>query len=336
MSPPKNCSRELDFFHFWKPLVRFFQFLCMLHYGIFRPELKNHRIKLTLHRIFLAISVSIQVISAYYLFLLEMEQRIRMVNRYNVSPVFMYVNVIISFSQLISFLLIPIETFCKRNTEQKLFETLQSIDDIFQKLNHSVVYRKHRYRQFRSTWLLFAGLTALMTINIYINDSIESLFDIWILLLYAYVFVVWRMRTFQIAFFINALRDLLGELKIVMRRHQHRLKYNSAQWNEIQYAQKIYSKIWLLKTMIGECFGYSMILFVTDSAVKMIVAGYWFYLRLGTTKAANIFLGKYPLQTTRDQFVSKFFLLLCYRSSIVHCSDSISVILHMLDIAKVP
>lgn len=301
MSRPGNTRRELDFIHFWKPYVRFFQFLCISHHGIFRPDLKDQRIKLISLRIFSIVNVSIQiVVSAYFFVCMGTERKLRVVDKFNVSPLFIYVNVGTRFCQLLSFLVIPVEMFFHSHVEHKIFETLQSIDDIFQKMNFSIDYGIHRRQQMRKTWLLFTVITIAMIFAYVVNFAIDTLLDLFGILLYSYIFIVWRMRVFQILFFINAVFDLLGEpeLKVVMRRQQHRLKYNSAHWKDIQYARKIYSKIWFLKTLISDCFGYSMVLIIVDSAVKIINTGYWFYMDEGSLETITLFSRQYKTCTT--------------------------------------
>lgn len=286
MHRSRNTPRELDFIHFWKPFVRIFQFLSISHYGIFRPELKDHRIKSTLFRIYFILNISIQLTSAYTFFLLEIKVRMRIADRYNVSPLFMYIFVGTRVTQLLSFIVIPCEAFFNRHTEQKLFETLQCIDDIFQKkLNYPIDYGIHRRRQIRTISLLFTGLTIFLSMNIYVTTSDQNLREFLGNLPHLYMMVVWRMRVVQNTFFINALCNLLYELKTMMQRQQHRVKYNSAHWKGIQYARKIYSNIWLFKTLIRDCFGYSMVLFGIDSTMKLINGGYWIYMNLGSIES---------------------------------------------------
>lgn len=281
----KTFPRELDFVHFWNPFVRFFQFVCISHYGILRPESKNCRIKLTLHRIFFTLNVLIQLFSAYLFFQFGIKMRMRTMARYNGSPVFMYVSVATKLVEIMFFSVIPFETFHNRHIEQMFFETLRNIDDIFRKLQHSIDYGMHRRRQIRKTWLFPLGIIMFIAADLPVNISVTKPDTFAAIIVVLYIFVVTRLRVFQIAFYSNALGDLLEELKILLRRQQHRIKYNSAQWTNIQSVRKIYSEIWFLKTLIGDCFGYSMILFVVDSAVKIINCAYWTYLNLEASKS---------------------------------------------------
>lgn len=209
----------------------------------------------------------------------------RTMARYNGSPVFMYVSVATKLVESMFFSVIPFETFYNRHIEQMFFETLRNIDDIFQKLHHSIDYGMHRRRQIRESWLFFLGIIVFIAADLPVNILVVKPDTFAAIIVVLYIFVVTRLRVFQIAFYINALCDLLDELKILMRRQQHRIKYNSAQWTDIQSGRKIYSKIWLLKTLIGDCFGCSMILFVVDSAVKIINCAYWTYLNLEPSKS---------------------------------------------------
>lgn len=293
MPLPKNTPHELDFIHFWKPFVRVFQFLCISHHGLFRPELKDQPIKLMLHRIFFLLYVALQLFCAYLYLQLRLKLRMWAMERANVSPIFIYTNAGIKIIQTVFFLAIPCETFFNRRTEQKLFETFQCVDDIFQKkLNYSIDYGLHWRRQWGKYLLFIAGITSAFISSLSANVTLDQHGIFLGIVVFAYIFAVTRLRVFQIVFIINALYDLLVELKIMMRRQQHRVKYNAAHWKDIQYARNIYSKIWLLKTLIGQCFGYSMVLFVIDSAVKIIDTAYWFYLNVESIKSMNFTIRK--------------------------------------------
>lgn len=285
MPRQRNFPHELDFTHFWNPFVRFFQFLCISHYGILRPELENRRIKLALHRIFFTLNVLIQLFSVYLFFQFGIKMRMRTMARYNRSPVFMYVSVATKLVEIMFFSVIPFETFYNRHNEQMFFETLRDIDDIFRKLQHFIDYGMHRRRQIRKTWLFFLVIIMFMAADLPVNILVIKPDTFAALIVVFYIFVITRLRVFQVVFYINALCDLLEDLKMLLRRQQHRIKYNSAHWTDIQSVRKIYTKIWLLKTLISDCFGYSMILFVFDSAVKIINCAYWIYLNLEPSKS---------------------------------------------------
>lgn len=281
----KNSPQELDFLQFWKPFVRTFQCLCITHYRVFRPELNNNRHKLYLHRIFFIGMVLAQLSSSYYFFKLGLAMRMQTMRKYNFSTVFVYVNVTSRCSQFFSFIVIPFETFFKRDREHKLFETLRYIDDIFKKKsNYAIDYRTIRCRQMKTTWLYFTIITAIIVSSFFVGLPIDKSEYIIDLLLFLYMVVVWCIRVFQIAFFINILCDYLDGLRILMRRQQHRIKYNPAKWKDIQYCRQIYSNIWLCVKLVGNCFGYSIVLCVVDSGVKIIISGYWVYLNVVSWK----------------------------------------------------
>lgn len=281
---------ELDLFHFWRPSVRVFQFLGISHYAILRPELSNQRNKLNLFRLFLLLTIAIQAaISVYYLLKVNLSVKTSTLEEYNVSPIFVYVNDGTKFIFISSFMLIPLEMLYNRRAECTIFETLHRIDDIFKNdLKHPIDYGVHRRRKMRQIWLYSAGMGIAVYSATAINYSAHSMTTLKAhisVLLFVYIFIVSRMRVFQIVLLISELIDLLNDLKTSMRRQQQRIKCNPARWREIQYSRKIYSNIWLLRTLIGECFGCSLITFVIDSAVKIISSAYWFYLNTSSTKS---------------------------------------------------
>lgn len=292
MPRTKNTPHEVDFFNFWKPFVRIFQTLCISHYRVFRPELVNQRLKLNLLRFLFFVYVLGQTTTINF-FLAALSRQTRKLGQYNASPTFIFVNVVTRCSQFASFAVIPYETFFKRHTEQELFETLQHVDDIFKrKLNHVIDYRVHRRRQLTTTWLYFLIITTTMTSSFLLNIPLHS-FSATGFSYFAYMLFLWRIRIFQIAFYINAVIELMEELKTVMRRQQQRIKCNPVHWKDIQFARKIYSNIWLLQRLIGNCFGYSMALFVIDSSVQMINSAYWIFLNVVVIKSNHLYTREY-------------------------------------------
>lgn len=232
--------------------------------------------------------------------------------------------------------MISLETYFKRNTEQQLFETLQCIDKIFKKkLKHEIDYRAQRRRQMRNICIYFTVIATIIISSLSINISIarinvETFLGI---LFFAYVFVLSRMRVFQIASLINAVGDLLAELKIMMQQQQQRAKYNPARWKDGQYWRKIYSKIWYLTRLISDCFGYSLVLFVANSTVQIIGAAYWNYLNIDSINSTIVHLSEYSwfvfnnTMNNSESFCRNFFL---------HHADIVDVILLLRDLETMP
>lgn len=287
MHRSRNSIDDMDFFHFWTPFVRIFQIVGISHYGIFRPELKNLQTKLLLHRSYFAIIFLIRLASACFFLKVALTTRVILADKFNVSPIFVGVNIATRISQFLCFTVIPFETFFKRHTEQKLFETLQRIDEICRKkLKYVIDYRAHYRRQMVKTWLCYIAATCIYLSSYFISIPVHDSGSF----VYMCIFVVSRLRVFQFAFFINTSIDVLGDLRTVMRRQQQRVKYNPARWKDIQCARKIYSNISCLKILINDCFGYSMIMFVADTAVKIVDSLYWFFLNNESLKSGNMYL----------------------------------------------
>lgn len=330
-----HSPRALDFIHFWKPFVRFFQLFCISHYGILRAELKDQRVKLALHRIFFIVNVSFQLFSAYSYCELKMKMRLWAMEKYDNSPMFKHVYFGTRFIEIGSLLVISCETFFNRRSEKKLFETLECIDGMFGKLHHSIDYGMHRHQQMKKAVVYLIGMISFIITTLSVDILIvkpDTYFGAFVPFC---IFVVSRLRVFQVSFLINVLCDLLGELKVVMLRQQNRVKYNPAHWKDIQNARKIYSKIWLLKTLIGDCFGYSMVLFVIDSAVKLTNCVYWIYLNFESLKSTTLHAREriYLLISNNREFIFQ----ILYRRMFVHQhTDSADSGIHLLDIKQMP
>lgn len=283
-----NSLYTLDFIHFWKPFVRIFQLLGITHYGIFRPELNTQRLKLNLFRLFFIVNVAIQI-TCVGLYAVAWTRQLQSLDKFSISPIYLFFNIITRCSQLLISAVVPFETVFKRHTEQKLFNTFLRIDELFKdKLKHVIDYRVYCRRQMLTTWLYFIVMTTTMLFSFVTVDPFYRPRTLMGFIFFFYILVSWHIRIFQVAFYINMLKELLLELKTVARRQQHRIKYNSARWKDIQYCRQIYSDIWFLRTLIDDCFGYSMILFVADSAVQIMNSAYWLYLTFETFNSNSL------------------------------------------------
>lgn len=289
----KTTSSELDFFHFWQPFVRSFQLLGISHYAILRPDLSSQRVKLNFLRIFFAI-VTFTQLTGFNYFLVAFSRHMQVLKRLDVSVIFILVATAIRFCQFFAFVMIPFETFFRRRAEMELFETLRRIDQVFRNsLKSNIDYRAHRRQQMRKICLFFLGMISITGFSFALGDPFHMPSSLLGRLYLVYILFLLRIRVFQFAFYINVLNNLLADLKMVMRRQQLRTKYNPTLWKDIRFARKIYTNIWLLKSLIGKCFGFSMILFMADSGVQLINSAYWFYLNNTAIHSVQLDFRKY-------------------------------------------
>lgn len=264
---------EMKFVRFVRPFSRSFEFFCVSYCAIYRSM--NHRANL--HRFYFGLCSVLLIMCAIHQF--DVSQfKLQSMRLYD-SPIFLYVGIGTRALQFLSCIAIPIETILQRHTEQKIFATIAAIDNTFRtKCNHIIDYRPHRHDQLRSASLfLFNVMLALFMSSMFNilavrEPSFLAFFE------FSYTFAMMRIRLFQIAFFINVVIGLLHELKIMMRRQQQRIRYNANAWKEIQFSRQIYSQIWCLSALIGDCFGWSMLLFVGDTAIKLLSTIHWIYL----------------------------------------------------------
>lgn len=227
----------------------------------------------------------IQLCLACYLLNIAVNTRMGIVEKYNVSPIFLGINMATRISQSLLVFVVPMETIMKRNTEQKIIDAFKRIDEIFRiNLTYNIDYRTHWRRQIVKTWLCYIVTTIVFVSNFFVPTTIYEPGNF----AFSCTFIVSRLRVYQFAFYVNAVRDNLDELKQLMRIQHQRVKYNSTRWKDIQYIRKIYSKIWLLKTLIGERFGYSIILLVIDLMIKMMTSVYWTYMNFNSIQSISL------------------------------------------------
>lgn len=199
-----------------------------------------------------------------------------------------YINCLSIFGTFATHITAHLETLLNEKRENKIHQKLKKINDIFAtKLNHVIDYRARRVRYVKKTvmvfvfaWLLSAG-SSLIKVPISNHDKY---FNQPILIL---VVSIIRSRGCHVAFFLNTLADILNDLQILLKQQQIKSRQRpndlvgmNYKRENIQYLREIYSNVWLIKTMISDCFGWSLITFLIEFSIEVINSSYWFYINL--------------------------------------------------------
>lgn len=279
-----------EFETFWKPFVRVFQVLCVSHYSVYRPRLRNSFLKSLPFLLYFVTFASVHII----FLTLNLRKGLREgrdhpLMKRRESPLMFYINCLSIFGTFATHITTHLETLLSGKRENEIHQKLKKINDIFAtKLNYVIDYKARRVRYVRKTvsvfvfaWVLSAG-SSLITVPISNHDKY---FNQPILIL---AVTIIRSRGCQIALFLNTIADILKDLQFLLRQQQiqsHQRSgsptgINNYKRENIRYLREIYSNVWLVKTMMSDCFGWSLITFLIEFSIEVINSSYWAYINL--------------------------------------------------------
>lgn len=267
-----KMSNEFEIF--WKPFVRIFQAICVSHYSVFRPSLRNSWLK------------SLPFCIYWFLFgignyVLILQTTIKGYSRPSDSPpntvgleikpsiLMHYVNALSLYSSLATHIIFHYENILFGQHEVEICEKMKTIDDIIQtQLNHATDYKVRRTKYIR-TVCIFMGCAIL---------SISTAFSILPELYHGMFFmspfmltvvIVLRARWCQITLYLCMIADTLEDLHILLKQQQIDSFKESFEQNgtgfvpkRIRYIREIYANVWFITTLISDAFGWTLILFL--------------------------------------------------------------------------
>lgn len=267
---------------FWKPFIRVFQVLCISNYSIYRPNLKRNSLKsfafLTYFIIFGGIHIGITVYALKRSLRMELTRN----DKYKESPLMYYVSWLSIFGDILAHLTSNLVALLKGKQEAEIYQKIEEIDEIFfTKLKHSLNYNQMRRKYVYQTFGIFILSTVLSIISTLTPLPMDRNYFVCPILMFAILVI--RGRGCQIALVLHTLCHILMDLKILLKQQQlncHRGSSGFYSIENIQYYRKIYSKIWLIKTLMSDCFGLTFITFLVQFTFDLIDSSYWAYINL--------------------------------------------------------
>lgn len=301
MDSSDNHYKASNFEGFWKPFIRIFQVLCISHYSIYRPNLRGNKLKsfafLTYFVIFGAIHIGITIFVIRRGFYIETKSN----DSYKEIPLMYYVSCLSIFGNVLTHLTSNFEAFIKRTKEEEIYRKLKEIDDIFHlKLKHTLNYKELQTKYAHQTFGIFILSTVLSMISTLIPLPIDRNYFVRPILIYAIIIV--RGKGCQVSLILHTLCDMLMDLRILLKQQQlncyrncnESLNHGYYPVENIRYFRKIYSNIWLIKSLMSDCFGWSLISFLVQFTFDLINSSYWVYINLTILESKRMSMREYP------------------------------------------
>lgn len=284
-----NITNPSEYETFWKPFTRYFQFMCVSHYSIYRPRLRNHFLKSLPFLLYFLVFASVHVV----FLTLHLKKGIREgvdlpFMKRKESPLMFYVNCLSIFGTFATHTTTHLETLLSGKRENDIHQKLKKINEIFAtKLNYIIDYKARRIRYIRKTVtvFVFAWLLSLCSslIKVPISNH-DKYFNQPILIL---AVTVIRSRGCHIALVLNTISDILKDLQYLLRQQQINSLQRPGSPAGVNYKREnlrdlreIYSNVWYIKTRMSDCFGWSLITFLIEFSIEVINSSYWVYINL--------------------------------------------------------
>lgn len=266
------------------------------HYSIYRPNLRQNRLKSLL---FLFYFLTIFCIHMYLIILttrralrcedtIPEAERLSRWAKHKESALMYYVNALSILGGFATHISSHLEAIFSRKCEEEIYEKLQIIDNIFTiKLNHMVDYKIRRIHFFWQTILIFVLVTITSIASSFVNlpDLYHDKYFMQPILILP--LIINRFRWCYIALLLNNIGDILNDLQILLKQQQiHSCADSSAHPHSkyarenIRYYREIYSYIWFTITLMSDSFGWSLIFFLVEFTFEFINASYWLYINL--------------------------------------------------------
>lgn len=216
-------------------------------------------------------------------------------------PLMYYVNTLSTFGSYATHLAIPLENLFYGKQEKEICKKFQIISDIFTtKLNYIPDYKTRRIKYMYRTVLLFVFDILLAYASVFAtlpdsDDDYTSFLQPTVMI----GIIILRVRWCQIALFLNVIADTLCDLQVLLKQQQMQsiIETNNQLRNKlirqrIQCFRDIYSNIWLITTLMSDCFGWSLIAFLIKVTLELINGAYWFYINLRLNHSIGYNIGE--------------------------------------------
>lgn len=272
----------------WKPFIRLFQMLSLSHYSLFHSQKRIGRLMY-----FVVFSVVCIMVKIYTLKDLYLQDK----SVYKNSPLMYYVSCMSIISHSGVLIVVYLETFSTRKSQEKIYQKFQEIFDIFaMKLDYIT-----DFDQYRKKCILHASIYYITIISILISSCIHSPVANWSI----FIFILTRVvlvsinlfRRIQIIIHFNLATTILRDLKILLEKQQQSYRFDS---NEVALSRgiirclhNVYSNVWLIMKLIDNCFGWTLVIFLIEFTIDSINSLYQYYLNIKIYNSMYKIIRKY-------------------------------------------
>lgn len=272
MFPTKRIFNAANFAAFWTPFIRISQYCCVSHFSLFRSDARY-----VANVVYFVLFSLIHGFGIAYASIGFLRGRNIPHNQHKESPSMYYVKTACALLGPLIHSIVHIEALLKGDDERQLYQHFSDIHRIFAtKLRYSVDYKRlqTRYRKISAIFLVAMVITC---ISFYCMEVMAAPhLRAWLVVCY----FITRVREYQIALVLTALRDTLLDLGVLLRRHQLEHDRTQRHPENIQHFRKIYSLAWSVRCCISKCYGWTMVAFLAQFTLDLIQSAYWMFINM--------------------------------------------------------
>lgn len=282
MYPSNRGFDPRAFDSFWKPIVHVFQVFGVAHPSVYHSN-KYRFFRFVYFILFGTLHISMMI----YILINGPYQHIIMNDKYKRSSLMFYVSLMSILGNLVAHIAAHFEPLLSKKSETEIYRKLREIDEIFAtKLNYVTNFNVVR-REFIEYTVSFFVFAASLSFGYSVFTLPDNLHDTVVFFSNRLIAVtVIRARRCLIAFHVNTLTNILNDINILLTQQQIHYGSNSndsiSSRDKIQYLRDIYSNVWLLKNLLSNCFGWSLICFLAEFTFELINSSYWVYINVRT------------------------------------------------------
>lgn len=297
MNPSISILASNEFDHFWKPFIRVFQVFCVSNYKVFQPNLRKQywRSVILLVCFLLLSTINISIVSIVTKHGLQSEPKLQknFPMKHKESALMYYVNSLNVLGNFAVHLTIHVEALLAGKKEEEIFQKLKIINNIFAtKLKHMTDFRMRRVKYLRrivSAFIVSMIISVASSFATLPSFHHDKYFMQPILIL---AITINRARWCYVAIMLFSLADTLNDLCVLLKKQQmlnyEQIIENGCERDNIRYFRDIYSNIWLVISLLSDCFGWTFITFVVSFTFQTINGAYWIYINLSVYSSMSL------------------------------------------------
>jgi hypothetical protein len=195
-----------------------------------------------------------------------------------------------------------IQAYATRNEQGEIYQKFDEIDYILNnQLLVNINYKNLRHRLFIKNLIIQIVVLCIHVVCV-ITAMQSGFFHSYHVHLILTNFII-RLRCLQNMFYVDLMNDKLNlmnkKLRDIINRNHDKLSLilfpeqmmkqrkdtkggikNSSLYEQLLSLKQIYGKIWDITNLINDCFGWSLLVIVTEYFIEFTSNGYWLFLAL--------------------------------------------------------
>lgn len=292
-----------EFESFWRPFIRAFQTICVSHHSVFRPHLRTNFRRSLPFWIYFTVFATAHLSLTLAITSKQSSDQSPNQLEYKESTLMHYINILSIISHCGIFVVTYVEVLFYGKREAEMCEKFKEIADIFAvEFDHVPNFKVRRVHYMREPVLIF--ILAIVAVAVSTFTPLPTMYNNKFFMppILIPTIVMSDGRWCQIALYLNVIADTLSDLKIMVEKHQLRNfeeidqeTPNIEAYKKVQHFREIYSNVWMITTLMSDCFGWTLIMLLSKVVLEFLNGCYFFYINMGLHQSISLNIRKFRL-----------------------------------------